>query len=190
MRRYKFYGLALGMLLLILAVGSYAVAGGRTGDNSFSGDPMHGYAENPDVSTVAHGMFHATLSSDERTLSYTLTYGGLEGTVQQAHIHFGKRAVNGGISIYLCANGDFRLNQRADLPACPQAGTVSDDVDMTAVVGPAGQGIASGELAELVAAMKAGRTYANVHSTKFPGGEVRAQISGRGIHFGAGRFGG
>jgi hypothetical protein len=29
------------------------------------------------------------------------------------------------------------------------------------------------------AAYKAGNTYVNVHSAKFPGGEVRAQIAGR-----------
>ena len=187
MRRYKFYGVALGMLLLVLAVGSYAVAG-SSGSNNFIGDPMIGYNENPDVSTVAHGQFVATLSPDRRMLSYRLSYNGLEGAVQQAHIHFGKAAVNGGISIFLCANGDFRAGQRATLPTCPQSGTVTDTVDMTAVVGPAGQGIAAGELGEVIAAMEAGRTYANVHSVKFPGGEIRAQLVGS--QFGGGRFGG
>src|SRR6185369_16864853 len=38
------------------------------------------------------------------------------------------------------------------------------------------QGLSSGELDELVAAMRAGFTYVNVHSTVWPGGEVRAQI--------------
>ena len=45
------------------------------------------------------------------------------------------------------------------------------------VIGPAGQGIAAGEFDELVAAIRAGRTYANVHSTKFPPGEIRGQIN-------------
>ena len=44
------------------------------------------------------------------------------------------------------------------------------------MVGPAGQGIDAGELDELLDALKSGVTYANVHSTKFPAGEVRAQI--------------
>jgi hypothetical protein len=177
MRRYRFYAVALGVLLVILVAGSYAVAGSSS--NTFFGPSMNGYEENPDVSTVAGGSFNASLSPDGSTLSYQLSYSGLEGTVQQAHIHFAKPAVNGGISIYLCANGNFRTGQRADLPECPQAGTVVDDVDMTAVVGPAAQGIEAGRLVELIAAMRLGLTYANVHSSKFPGGEIRAQIGGR-----------
>ena len=44
------------------------------------------------------------------------------------------------------------------------------------VIGPAAQGIAPGEFRELVRAMRAGATYANVHSTTFPAGEIRGQI--------------
>ena len=183
MRRYRFYGVALGALVLILGAGSYAVAGSSS--TSFSGSPLNGYEENPDVSTAAGGLFRLGLSADGKTLSYALTYSGLEGTVQQAHIHFGKRAINGGISIYLCANGTFRTGQRADLPECPQAGTVTDDVDMTAVIGPIAQGIEAGNLEELLAAMRIGHTYANVHSTKWPGGEIRAQIAGSGFRVGS-----
>jgi hypothetical protein len=43
-------------------------------------------------------------------------------------------------------------------------------------VGPAAQGIAAGEFAELVRAIKAGATYVNVHSSLFPTGEIRGQI--------------
>ena len=48
---------------------------------------------------------------------------------------------------------------------------------MTDVIGPDAQGIAPGELAEILAAMRAGHAYANVHSSKFGGGEIRAQIN-------------
>jgi hypothetical protein len=62
--------------------------------------------------------------------------------------------------------------------ACPPSpatieGTIGPD-DVTALA--AGQGIDAGEFDELVDAIQAGVTYANVHSTKFPGGEIRAQL--------------
>jgi hypothetical protein len=50
------------------------------------------------------------------------------------------------------------------------------------VVGPAGQGIAPGEFAEVIAAIRAGVTYANVHSTRNAPGEIRGQIKVRDRH--------
>jgi hypothetical protein len=58
------------------------------------------------------------------------------------------------------------------------SGDVMGTITAAQVVGPAGQGIAAGEFEELVRAIKTGVTYANVHSTKFPGGEIRGQIRG------------
>ena len=46
------------------------------------------------------------------------------------------------------------------------------------VIGPAGQGIAPGEFAEVVRAIRNGAVYANVHSTLRPGGEIRGQLRG------------
>ena len=45
------------------------------------------------------------------------------------------------------------------------------------IIGPAGQGITAGEWGELVAAIRSGVTYANVHTTAHPGGEIRGQIN-------------
>ena len=44
------------------------------------------------------------------------------------------------------------------------------------VIGPVGQGIEAGALDELIAAIRAGKTYVNIHTTKWPAGEVRSQI--------------
>ena len=63
-------------------------------------------------------------------------------------------------------------------PTCPQSGTVTGTITAANVIAPmTPQGIAAGEFAELVEAMRAGVTYANVHSLpQFPGGEIRGQI--------------
>ena len=171
-------GLVLGAVIAVLGVASYAIAGGGT--RNFNGDPMIGYEENPDISTVATGKFTARLSDDGKSLHYKLTYSGLEGAVTQAHVHFGKRAVNGGVSFFLC--GTAAAPGPAGTPACPTpGGTVEGDIDAVDVIGPAVQGIEPGAFNEILAAMRAGNAYANVHSTKWLGGEIRAQLEkGRG----------
>ena len=176
MRKFALRGLVLTVVIGMLGLGSYAIAGG--GSKNFKGKNMNGYEENLDVSTVASGSFEAELSDDGTKLAYELSYSGLEGTVTQGHIHFGKTAINGGISIWLCETATNQdPNPLADTPTCPQSGTVSGVADMTDVIGPNAQGIAPGEFAEILAAMRAGHAYANVHSSKFGGGEIRAQIN-------------
>jgi hypothetical protein len=93
--------------------------------------------------------------------------------VLQSHIHFGKPAVNGGISIFLCTNLG---NGPAGTQPCPQSGTIRGEADASDVIGPGVQGIAAGEFDEILAAMRAGHAYANVHSQTYPNGEIRAQI--------------
>jgi hypothetical protein len=46
------------------------------------------------------------------------------------------------------------------------------------VIGPDGQGIEPGAFAEALKAIRSGFAYANVHSTKWPAGEIRGQIRG------------
>lgn len=173
MSKLALRGLVLGAVIALLGLGSYAIAG--SGTNNFDGSPMTGYEENLDVSTAGSGSFDARLSPDGDSLRYELSYSGLEGDVLQAHVHFGKRAVNGGISFFLCTN----LNAATD-DDCPQAGTVVGEIEASDVIGPTGQGIEAGNLAEIVAAMRAGHAYANVHSSKWPGGEIRAQLNDHG----------
>jgi hypothetical protein len=144
---------------------------------------LTGYEEVPAVSTVAEGEFHARISNDSSQIDYELKYSDLEGAVTQAHIHFGQKGVNGGISVWLCGNPSATVIPPAGTPLCPPSpATVTGTLTAEDVVGPAGQGIAAGEFAELISAIRAGKTYANVHSTKFPGGEIRSQIEGNSGH--------
>lgn len=131
---------------------------------------LSGYDEVPSVSSTGRGQFLARIADDGGALDYTLSYQNLEGTTTSAaHIHFGQPGVNGGVSAFLCGGGGK--------PACPPvSGSVSGTLVAADVVGPASQGIAAGELAELIAAMRQGATYANVHTDKHPSGEIRGQI--------------
>jgi len=162
----------------LLGIGSYAIAG--AGSKNFEGNPLNGYEENPDISTVASGAFSARLSDDGQSIHYRLSYQGLEGAVTQSHVHFGKPAINGGISFWLCETAAVQ-SPVASTPTCPSpGGTVEGDITAADVIGPLGQGIEPGNLAEILAAMRAGHAYANVHSTKWPGGEIRAQLDNSG----------
>ena len=136
---------------------------------------LTGFEEVLAVSTQASGEFDARIDAGETRLSYVLQYSGFTANITQSHIHFGARGTNGGISIWLC--GSATNPGPAGTPPCPQGGgTVIRTVTAADVVGPSGQGIAAGEFAEVLEALRAGAAYANVHSATFGGGEIRGQI--------------
>lgn len=129
--------------------------------------------EVPVVSSTGRGSFKAIIDETNQTIEFELSYEALEGTPVQAHIHVGQRNVNGGVSVFLCGG---------PTPACPASpATITGTITPANIIGPAGQGVAPtsdtvNEFAELVSLILEGDTYANVHSTKFPGGEIRGQI--------------
>src|SRR6188472_3753216 len=65
---------------------------------------LEGFQEVPAISTVASGRFRAIVDTKANTITWKLTYEGLEGAVQQSHVHFGQLSVNGGVSFFLCSN--------------------------------------------------------------------------------------
>ncbi len=92
----------------------------------------------------------------------------------QAHIHIGGAAQSGGISVFLCTNLG---NGPAGTQLCPAApATISGTIRPADVIGPVGQGITAGQFDELLAALRADTTYVNVHSSLYPGGEIRGNI--------------
>ena len=174
--------------LCIAAAVSFAFAApGASADDKIR-TRLTGYQEVPSVSTVAQGRFEANVHNDGMAFDYELEYGGLQGTVTQAHIHFAQRAVNGPIIIWLCGTtndlpGIPNTPGPAGTQTCPQSGTITGTV-MAANVLPAGpaQQLTAGEIAEAIAAMKAGAAYVNVHTSISGGGEIRGQLGNRGSH--------
>jgi len=158
-------------LLGAMGVTAAAVAGGHAHFDA----RLSGYEEVPlTISTSGSGEFQARLSRDGSEIQWKLHYQDLEGTVQQAHIHFGARHLANGIAVFLCSNLG---NGPAGTQACPAPpATITGTATAADVIGPVNQGIAAGEFGELVRAMRAGFTYANVHSTLYPSGEIRGQI--------------
>lgn len=73
------------------------------------------------------------------------------------------------MTIFLCGGGGR--------PACPpRAGTVEGTITAANVLAIQAQDLAVGDLASIIAAIRDGATYANVHSSRRPGGEIRGQI--------------
>jgi hypothetical protein len=162
-------------LLVLATIGFSGLA--RT-QETINTQPLEGFAEVPAIFSAGVGDFTAKLSRDATSLTYTIDYAQLSGTVTQAHLHFGREGVAGGVVAFLCSN----VGAPAGTPACPgvASGTVTDSLSSADVVAPiqagVGQGINAGDFSALVSAIRAGAVYVCVHSTAFPGGEIRAQI--------------
>jgi hypothetical protein len=168
--RRSMHAVLVGVIAMVLVAAGVTVAGADDDDGNARAR-LKGFEEVPSVSTVASGKFKAKINRSEQRIDYKLSYEDLEANALFAHIHLGQKAANGGVSVFLCGGGDK--------PPCPATeGTVEGTIDPADVIGPANQGIAAGEFDELVRAIRAGVTYANVHSSKFPGGEIRGQIRG------------
>jgi hypothetical protein len=143
------------------------------GDNEVPANPSKG-----------QGQAIFKLSEDGDTISYRLISSNIENIVQ-AHIHVvtatgDPTTLNGPISVFLyglVAPGGGRHN-----------GVLAEGEFSTSnLTNQATTGVST--LAQLVAAMDAGKTYVNVHTSKdaisgstgvpgdIPGGEIRGQIS-------------
>ena len=58
-----------------------------------------------------------------------------------------------------------------------QSAEIRHAITAADILGPAGQGIEAGSFDEAVRAIRAGAVYANVHTTRWGGGEIRGQVN-------------
>ena len=175
--------LLIGALAFTVAVvgASPTASTSAPGANNFRA-VLDGFEENPSISTTGHGHLNLRIDEANQSMEYELTYDDLEGVgttpfvtngvVLFAHIHVSAPGVNGGIAVFLCGGGSKG--------ACPTpSGTFSGVIVPADILGPASQGINPTETTtfdELVRAIRAGYAYANVHTTRWTGGEIRGQL--------------
>ena len=173
---YRHSVLAGTILAAAVTTVSAAGANAQQFQANFSGFQELGAlnAETGAILSTGQGTLALNLNQPAGTLTFTLTYSGLSEPVTQAHIHFGKVHVPGGIIVFFCTNIN---NGPVGTQACPAGGgTVSGTITGANIVGPAAQNIPAGHFAGLVAALLSDTAYGNIHTTKFPAGEIRGQI--------------
>jgi hypothetical protein len=129
---------------------------------------LSGYQETPTLNSNGRGSFSVSVDDRTSSIRYRLTYSGLTN-VTVAHIHLGARAIAGSVAVFLCG-GDGK-------PTCPpNGGTVTGTITADNVRAIPTQGLPANDFADLLRAVRAGATYANVHTVAFPAGEIRGQI--------------
>jgi Cu/Zn superoxide dismutase len=147
MKMRKAFIAVFALAVITVLTGQYAHA-----QTTFTGT-LSGAQEVPANSSTATGFGRVTLNAAETQITVSVNYNNLGSSQTVAHIHRGAVGTNGPVI--------FDLD-----PAPPQGGTSGTFTTLTFSVTPA-----------QVADLKAGLYYFNVHSTNFPGGEIRGQIT-------------
>ena len=157
-------------VLLLATVGLLAIplsAHDRRPERNFRAD-LRGRHEVPVTLSAGRGTLELEVNQAETSVHFILSYSGIATTVSASHIHVAQPNVNGGVTVFFCGGGGR--------PACPQEGTVTGDFTANDVIALPTQQLEANNLAKVLAAIRAGHTYVNVHSATSPGGEIRGQI--------------
>ena len=136
---------------------------------------LSGSAESPPNASPGTGNVTATFDDNTLMMTINAAFSGLLGTATAAHIHccLPTASNNVGVATMLPSFTDFPLGVTA--------GTYVHEFDMSLAssYSPAfvtAQGSISAALSALLAGMGSGNAYFNVHTSEFPGGEIRDEF--------------
>ncbi|MBY0307140.1 MAG: CHRD domain-containing protein [Phycisphaerales bacterium] len=138
---------------------------------------MDGPSESPPNASPATGNATITWDSVTRLLTIDLNFLGLIGSSTAAHIHASTPTPFAGTADVATQTPYF-----AGFPTGVFTDVYTGSLDLTQTASfstsyvAANGGTAAGAAAALIAAMNSGQAYLNIHSTVFPGGEIRGFI--------------
>ncbi len=133
-----------------------------------------GAGETGAILSAGAAQLRLVLDRGTQAVQFTLTYSGLSAPVTQAHIHFGKVHVAGGVMVFFCSN---QPTAPAGVQPCPAGGgTVTGTITAANVLPVAGQNVSAGDFDALTDALTSNTAYANIHTSSFPAGEIRGEI--------------
>ena len=156
--------IAVSVLSLAFAFSSVGCNDALDGIEVFQSD-LSGANEVPARGTAARGTAGFNVQGD--VVTYSIEVHGITN-VTGAHIHSGAAGVNGSIRIALFPRPGTNF-----LPT----GTSTPGVNGILVEGGfRASDVVGISYQQLLAEMRAGTCYTNVHTTTFPGGEVRGQV--------------
>ena len=159
----KKLGFTLFALVLMAMLPALGMGAEKTHAHHAYKTHLSGSAVVPKVKTTAKGMatFEAEMGGKE--LKYKLTVKDIEN-VTAAHIHIAKKGKNGPPVAGLFAGP----KKEGKFSGALGEGTITDKD----LVGP----MAGKTVEDLIKALRSGELYVNVHTDKYPDGELRGQI--------------
>ncbi|MDB4914481.1 MAG: domain containing protein [Gemmatimonadetes bacterium] len=164
------------LMLVVVAAAVTAIACGSSSDTT--GTPvskivtfkatMNAAGEVPSNTSTGSGTFTATLDTASNVFTYDVTFTGLTSPVNNGHIH--------GPSLATATAGTT-INFNTLAGATFSFGATSGTAHGTTTLNTATQITATMSGDSLKKLLFAGLTYANIHTTTNPGGEIRGQIT-------------
>lgn len=130
---------------------------------------LSGDQEVPPNESKSQGEAIFQLNKDGTELSYKLIVANLED-LHMAHIHLAPAGSNGGVVVWLYPSAP---------PAVILPGTTNGVLAEGVITAANLRGALSNQsLSALISSISNGNAYVNVHTSLFPGGEIRGQIFG------------
>lgn len=157
----------LTVLLAVALLATMMPTASAVGQGQTFVAPSSGAQEVPANDSRARGQTVFRLSDDGEQLHYRLIVANLDNVIQ-AHIHLAPAGVNGPVVAWLYPSEPPAQLIPGRSSGVLASGTITADDLVGALAGQ--------PLSELVDAMESGTTYVNVHTSQFPGGEIRGQI--------------
>jgi hypothetical protein len=149
-------------LFTFLMVVFSASLGVAAGEHSFKAE-LSGSNIVPPIKTMAKGEATFMVGKDGKSITYKLTVKNIEN-ITAAHIHEGKRGKNGPPVAMLFAGPE----KTGKFSGTLSEGTITQGKLMTSLKGKS--------LDSLIKMIRGGEAYVNVHTEKYPEGEIRGQI--------------